>query len=185
MPLTSLMWSGPSGSASANCGGELGPAGIWQALLRRAFRGWRLDECEDLAACFSKHMLLYEVVAEAVRVATFNIRKIIAAAKDKFLRSLAADGTQDVASIMQRAKKAGVGSKARKPVGRDLPKLLDPASGAPATSTAERDSIWLRYFGDQEAGSVLPTTEFLAEAAVSIDHVVRTGPGICCRARSR
>ena len=68
-------------------------------------------------------------------------------------------------------KKAGVGSKARRPVGRDLPKLLDPASGAPATSTAARDSIWLRYFGDQEAGSVLPTTEFLEEAAVSIDHV--------------
>ena len=145
--------------------------GIWQALLRRAFQGWRLNECEDLAACFLKNILLYEVVAAAVRVATFNIRKIIAAAKDKFLRSLAADGTKDVASIMQRAKKAGVGSKARRPVGRDLPKLLDPASGAPATSTAARDSIWLRYFGDQEAGSVLPTTEFLEEAAVSIDHV--------------
>ncbi|CAE7768865.1 unnamed protein product [Symbiodinium sp. CCMP2592] len=89
----------------------------------------------------------------------------IAKAKDKFLRSVAAEGHQNVGAIMQRAKRAGIGSKARKPYCRELPKLLSPTTGNEATCTADRDEIWLHYFGAQEEGTIKTTRDFVAEVA--------------------
>eukprot|EP00439_Symbiodinium_sp_Y106_P079440 s29_g18.t1 len=118
-----------------------------------------------------KQSLLYDLVAAAVKVTTLRIRKVIAEAKNRFLRTLTANGPQDVASILQRAKKAGVGARTRQCVQRELPKLLDPTTGLPTPSAAERDQVWLQYFGDQEAGNLLTTRQFIRETVVSRDEV--------------
>ena len=78
--------------------------------------------------------MLYDLIAVAVKLTTYRIRELIAEAKDNFLLALAKDGPQDVASIMQRAKKAGIGAKVKKPIGRELPKLLNPEDGTDATA---------------------------------------------------
>ena len=73
--------------------------GLLRTFLQDAFRQWKQRERADLGARISKQLLLYEVVAAAVEVTTHNIRQLIADAKDKFLRSLAKKGPQDVAAM--------------------------------------------------------------------------------------
>ena len=65
--------------------------------------------------------ILYALVACAVKFATIRMRKLIAKAKDTFLRGLTANGPQTVSAVLQRAKQAGLGSKDKKPVRRALP----------------------------------------------------------------
>ncbi|CAE7386010.1 unnamed protein product [Symbiodinium sp. CCMP2592] len=145
--------------------------GLWRGLLRAAVHAWKEDDPTPFVARLKKQALLYDLVAGAVRLATDKIRKMIAAAKDQFLRGLAATGPTDVASILQRAKKAGLGSKARQMVGRSLPKLMNPRTGEETTCVAERDTVWLQFFGEQEVGHILPTTRFIREAQASEDEV--------------
>ncbi|CAE7777069.1 unnamed protein product [Symbiodinium sp. CCMP2592] len=112
---------------------------------RRAMQQWRGDAACDFAAFVAKHTLLYELTAGAIQIATRRIRDKIAAAKDRFLRSVAANGPQSVTAIMQRAKLA--------------------------TSAADRDQIWLTYFGEQEVGKIVRTADFLSMSATSEDRV--------------
>ena len=117
--------------------------GMWRQLLSDAWDTWgrwkRTSHGHgNLAAETRKQLMLYDLIAVAVKLTTYRIRELIAEAKDNFLLALAKDGPQDVASIMQRAKKAGIGAKVKKPIGRELPKLLNPEDGTDAT--ADRDA---------------------------------------------
>ena len=133
-------------------------------LRDSAFYKWWGREESDLPGDIKKQCLLYDLVASAVKVATSRIKRLIADAKDKFLHGIALEGKQGAADIMQRARKAGIGGRAKRPIGRPLPRLLDPVSGQQAASAADRDNIWLRFFGDQEQGEVISTKQLISEA---------------------
>ncbi|CAE7217452.1 unnamed protein product [Symbiodinium sp. CCMP2592] len=137
----------------------------WRLSLRDAWAIWRNTDKDDTRAGLRHRQLMYELVAAAVRFATHRIKTGIAKAKDQFLRKVATEGHQNVGAIMQRAKRAGLGAKARKPFSRELPKLLDPNSGRAASCAEDRDDIWLRHFGDQEAGTIKSTQDFIEEVA--------------------
>ena len=74
---------------------------------------------------------------------------------------------QGVSAVLSRAKRAGIGARARAPVRRELPKLLNPTTGCEAESAADRDAIWLQFFGEQEAGRLLSTEDFIKAAALT------------------
>ncbi|CAE7236609.1 unnamed protein product [Symbiodinium sp. CCMP2592] len=59
-------------------------------------------------------------------------------------------------------EKAGVGGRRAKEKKRPLPALKD-AKGQEAAGAADRDKIWLKYFGDQEFGVVMRTEAYLAQ----------------------
>ncbi|CAE7710018.1 unnamed protein product [Symbiodinium sp. CCMP2592] len=144
---------------------------MWKTLLCEAMRRWRSGRAPEAAHSINKQILLYEVMAGAIKVVTYRIRRLVADAKDKFLRGLVAKGPSDVAALLQRAKQAGLGTKSRKMVGRALPKLLDPTTGREAECMADRDQIWLQFFGEQEAGNLLTTERFLRETGNSQDEI--------------
>ena len=50
---------------------------------------------------------------------------------------------------------------------RELPKLLNPTTRCEAESAADRDDIWLQFFGEQEAGRLLSTEDFIKAAALT------------------
>ena len=79
---------------------------------------------------------------------------MIANAKDTFLRKVAAEGDQGVSAILNRAKRAGIGARARAPVRRELPKLLNPTK---RNLRQTGMTFWLQFFGEQEAGQLLST----------------------------
>ena len=145
--------------------------GLWKEAIRVAFSQWKHSGAEPWREWLRKQGLLYDLCAAAVKLTTQRIRRIIAEAKDRFLRSLTTGGPQDVASILQRAKKAGVGAKGRQFVQRELPKLIDPATGLCTASAQDRDHVWLEYFGEQEAGNILSTQQFIQETGASRDEV--------------
>ncbi|CAE7857683.1 unnamed protein product, partial [Symbiodinium necroappetens] len=95
---------------------------------------------------------------------SMTLKVMIAEAKDKFLRQVAAEGHQNVTAVLQRARKAGVGGRNRRPVSRPLPRLIDPKTGEVATTAADRDKIWLQFFGEQEQGKVIPTDSLIQQA---------------------
>ncbi|CAE7257034.1 unnamed protein product [Symbiodinium sp. CCMP2592] len=134
---------------------------IWRRLQRLAFQRWKHGEsAADEATCWAQ-ATIYEVVAAAIRFATGRIKRIIAQAKDAFLRGVAAEGHQGVSAIMQRVKAAGLGAKAKRSFGRTLPRLLHPRTGVEAASATDRDDLWLEYFGAQEEGVVMSTDTFI------------------------
>ena len=139
--------------------------------MKVAIRQWCGLHRGDVGQWIKTQWLIYDVVAAAVRVTTQRVRKLIAEAKDKFLRTLTTDGPQDAASVLRRAKKAGLGARGRQPIKRALPRLTDPTTGEATETAADRDQVWLQYFGEQEAGRILTAQQFLIEAAASKDQV--------------
>ncbi|CAE7291897.1 unnamed protein product [Symbiodinium sp. CCMP2592] len=140
----------------------------WQRLLPIALQVWCGGGDQCLLPRLRKQTVMYQLVAAAVKFVTHRMRKMIAEAKDGFLRRVAAEGDQGVCAILNRAKRAGIGARARAPVRRDLPKLLDPTTGRQAETVADRDDIWLRFFGEQEAGRIMGTQDFIEEASVGL-----------------
>ena len=148
-----------------------GRRGLCATAMKVAIRQWCGLHRGDVGKWIKTQWLIYDVVAAAVKVTTQPVRKLIAEAKDKFLRTLTTNGPQDAASVLRRAKKAGLGAKGRQPIKRALPKLTDPKTGAATETAADRDQVWLQYFGEQEAGRLLTAQQFLIEAAASKDEV--------------
>ena len=148
-----------------------GRRGLCTTAMKVAIRQWCGLHRGDVGQWIKTQWLIYDVVAAAVRVTTQRVRKLIAEAKDKFLRTLTTDGPQDAASVLRRAKKAGLGARGRQPIKRALPRLTDPTTGEATETAADRDQVWLQYFGEQEAGRILTAQQFLIEAAASKDQV--------------
>ena len=137
---------------------------LWRKFRDMAFYKWRDQSGVALEDTILRHGMLYEIVAGAVGVVTQRIKRMIVDAKNKFLQSIATEGNQGVAAILQRARRAGIGGRAKRPVARPLPRLIDPISGKSATSAQDRDEIWLHFFGEQEQGEVITTKQFIQEA---------------------
>ena len=140
---------------------------MWKRLLGGAVAHWRQGAVPHLEKDIHRQHVLYHVVAGAIKFASSRIRRSIAQAKDAFLRKVATEGDQGVSAILNRAKRAGIGARARAPVRRELPKLLNPTTGCEAESAADRDDIWLQFFGEQEAGRLLSTEDFIQAAALT------------------
>ena len=98
---------------------------------------------------------------------TSNIKRDILVAKNEFLHSVAAEGHQGAAKILQRVKKAGVGGTKVRPISRPLPLLLHPEDGSAVTTRRERDEVWMLHFGKQEQGSATRIQDFIHEASAS------------------
>ena len=140
-------------------------AGLWDALLSRAFLQWKEDQDYGVATLLAKQNLLYEVAATAVRLITSVIRKIILRAKNAFLQKVAEEGHQGAAKILQRVKRAGLGGAKSRPISRPLPLLLHPTDGSAVTTRQQRDQVWMLHFGRQEQGQAMPVVDFLQEAS--------------------
>ncbi|CAE7349989.1 unnamed protein product, partial [Symbiodinium sp. CCMP2456] len=137
----------------------------WMSFRQPVMQRWKANYADDFEIKVAKQCLLYEVAAAAIAVATKKIKTMIATAKDAFLRNVATEGHQSVSAVLQRARRAGIGGRNKKPVSRPLPKLIDPNNGEVARSAGDRDNIWLHFFGEQEQGDIVPTGQFIEEAS--------------------
>ncbi|OLQ02300.1 hypothetical protein AK812_SmicGene14861 [Symbiodinium microadriaticum] len=133
---------------------------IWARGLAAAFYQWSTGDKGPVEALVRKDGLLYQLAASAIGYATHRIKKEINIGKAKYLRTIVAEGPQSAASILQRAKRHGVGGRKRPPSSRPLPLLLD-AKGSPARNQDDHDRIWLQHFGDQEYGKIMEPADFL------------------------
>ena len=139
-------------------------ATLWLDLAARAFFQWKTREDHAVVRLVQKQGLLYGVTALAVKMATRNIRQAINTAKDAFLQSVAREGHQGAAKVLQRVKLAGLGGSKAKPKCRPLPVLLHPVDQTVAATRSQRDAVWLHHFGQQEQGEVLSVSDYLEEA---------------------
>ncbi|CAE7246226.1 rbcL, partial [Symbiodinium sp. KB8] len=149
---------------------------LWHDLLCRAFYGWQTCQDYGVGLLLGKQSLLYELASAAIRFVTAEIKKSISKAKNAFLFQLAGENSQGAATIMQKAKKAGVGGSKTRPVSRPLPVLLHPENGSAAASRDQRDAVWLLHFGKQEQGQIVSTADFIrgAESSCYEPNVVWT-----------
>ena len=149
---------------------------LWHDLLCRAFYGWQTCQDYGVGLLLGKQSLLYELASAAIRFVTAEIKKSISKAKNAFLFQLAGENSQGAATIMQKAKKAGVGGSKTRPVSRPLPLLLHPENGSAAASRDQRDAVWLLHFGKQEQGQIVSTADFIrgAESSCYEPNVVWT-----------
>ncbi|CAE7846913.1 unnamed protein product, partial [Symbiodinium necroappetens] len=133
---------------------------MWARGLAAAFYQWSTGGKGLVEALVRKDGLLYQLAASAIGYATHRIKQAINIGKAQYLRTIVAEGPQSAASILQRAKRHGVGGRKRMPSSRPLPLLLD-AKGNPARNQDDHDRIWLQHFGDQEYGKIMEPAAFL------------------------
>ena len=136
---------------------------MWSDAVGAAFRWWSGRDSHWNPAAVNKHGILYQVVAAAVSLATDRIKKQVYVDKASFLRKCAYDGASNVGQILHKLKQNGVGGKKNKTARRPLP-CLEMPDGTMAGSREQRDEVWLRHFGAQEYGTILPTKDFLVQA---------------------
>eukprot|EP00439_Symbiodinium_sp_Y106_P083133 s1736_g22.t4 len=139
-------------------------ATLWLDLAARAFFQWKTKEDHAVERLVQKQGLLYGVTALAIKLATRNIRRAINIAKDAFLQSVAREGHQGAAKVLQRVKLAGLGGAKAKPKCRPLPVLLHPVDQTVAATRSQRDAVWLHQLGQQEQGDVLSVSEYLGDS---------------------
>ena len=135
----------------------------YHELMHRAWQRWKRPEGPAVPEILLKPILMHQLVASAVKVATYRIKRMIAKAKAEFLGNLITSGPKNVSAILQRAKKAGLGGRKSKPINRPLPSLLDPNNGCVMETRQDRDRVWLEYFGQQEYGSITTVKDFLRD----------------------
>ncbi|CAE7879862.1 unnamed protein product [Symbiodinium microadriaticum] len=135
---------------------------LWQAMLSRAFLQWKEGSDYEVEHLLQKQALLYDVIAGAIRWITAKIKTGIQKAKACYLQQLVYQAGDKATDILHKAKAAGIGGRQARPVSRPLPALKD-QEGQVAASRDDRDQIWLRHFGKQEMGEIIPTTRLLNE----------------------
>ena len=129
--------------------------------MTRAFHQWACQEDYGVSLLSSKQSLLYQLAAGAIAITTKAIKSRISVAKTDFMRKVAGEGHQGVNEILRRVRGAGFGGRANAKPRRPLPVLIDPRTGDHATCREDRDRIWLRFFGEQEKGTVMEVEEYL------------------------
>ncbi|CAE7596336.1 unnamed protein product, partial [Symbiodinium sp. CCMP2456] len=132
---------------------------VWERALHAALLQWRHGIAGLLDMVTRKDGLLYQLAASAITFKTHQIKKEIYKGKASFLQDVVREGPQSAAGILQRVKKFGVGGRQNSRGDRPLPLLLD-TNGEAASSQADYDKIWLKHFGKQEYGTVMPTAAF-------------------------
>ena len=139
---------------------------LWKELLRHAFCHWSNRPQDVAAEELPKRMLLYQLTATAIGIATDKIKKGISTGKTAVLDEIAGHGQFSTAQILRKARSLGIGGRQQRGPTRELPLLLD-ANGQPTTSRAERDQVWLQHFSQQEHGRVMTVDDYLKLAPVS------------------
>ena len=138
------------------------------ALLSCALDLWSAPAAADFEHCslmLRKMCLLYELVASAIKFATGRLKILIRADKADHLKSVCMSiGKCDSQQIMSRLRSLQLGRRKPKSWKRQLPGLLT-CHGAPVTDRNETDRLWLDFFGNMEAGEILPAGQFLQEEA--------------------
>ena len=135
---------------------------LWTAVLARAFRQWQQNSDYGVQILLQKQVLLYDVVAGAVRWATAKIKAGIRRAKDGFLQTLVHQAGDKAGDVLRKAKAAGVGGRRARAISRPLP-MLKFDNGQTASSTKDRDQICWNILASRRWGGILPTAQFLRE----------------------
>ena len=133
---------------------------LWAALIVRAFAQWKNELDLGVDSLVHKQGLLFQLASFAVKFATHRIKREIRGAKAAFLQGLAYAKGDAACDVLQKAKRAGIGGKQGRTPFRPLPVLMKP-NGDPVCDRADRDHVWLRHFGDQEYGQIMPVHEFV------------------------
>ena len=126
-----------------------------------------LDPADDRRLHFllRKACLVYELIACAVQLSTAKLRSVIkdekAAQLARIGQSLGKCHPQD---IMSRMRGLQLGRRKVKSWKKQLPGLLQ-EDGTVTRTRDEVDQLWLRYFGNMEAGTILPMQVFLDQEA--------------------
>ena len=125
---------------------------VWNTSRREVWQQAR-DSIQKL-------VVLYELCAGAVQVATSAMRQLIKDKKNSLLCSLASKfGHTRPDEIMQQLKALHLGRRKQAPWRRTLPCLR--TNDTIANSRAALDEIWLQHFGKMEYGKVVAAGEFL------------------------
>ena len=97
------------------------------------------------------------------KTATHCIRLGIRSAKNDFLQKVASghQTSAKASDLLPNLKAAGIGRKFQKPFRCELPLLLDD-EGKPTATQADRDDVWLKFFGRQELGVTKSISEIIA-----------------------
>ncbi|CAE7899283.1 unnamed protein product [Symbiodinium sp. KB8] len=133
----------------------------WKTVaLRRAFGRWAQQGSTEPVLCGEPDDLLYQLNACAIGYITWHIKNAIRTHKNNYLKELIAEGPQTAMQLLQRARRGGIGGKKENKAARPLPLLVD-KNGKIASSQEDHDELWLRHFGDQESGILVPVEEFL------------------------
>ena len=129
------------------------PATVW--------RLWADNRLEEVGAIALKGRLLHGLVAAAIKTATHCIRLGIRSAKNDFLQKVASGHQASAKASDLLLKAAGIGRKFQKPFRCELPLLLDD-EGKPTATQADRDDVWLKFFGRKELGVTKSISEIIA-----------------------
>ena len=134
-------------------------------LSELAVRQWRDHGTSDIyLAC--KCAFLKELFGAAIKFATSWAKNRIKQDRRESVRSwLASLQHLPGYKILGALRQFGLGSR-RKKKQRAPPPGIKSAQGAWICGRADLDSAWLKFFGDMEAGTILPTTTFLDAAGV-------------------
>ena len=138
--------------------------------LQEAVKYWRLsgDPTRTGSKHTSKAMLIYEIFAAAIKVATRAMQRMIGAAKVEALGNIARDvGRISPAGIFRRLREMNLGARQPKRWKSALPKLLE-CRGQPVSGRLGLDAVWMQHFGEMELGELRDTTEFI-ESTLTAD----------------
>ena len=136
----------------------------------RLLRGWYRDKIRGVWSSLRKAVLLHEVFASAIQIATASMRKLIRNRKSELLAKLGDGlGAMRPDAILAQLKSMCLGKRKVAPWKKTLPVLVD-SDHKPVAGRSQRDDLWLQYFGEMEMGSVKDTARFLQEANVQMHH---------------
>ena len=118
------------------------------------WRGRRGDKPRQLRWALQKAVVLYELCAGAIQLATANMQRLIRDKKNQMLQGLASKfGRTRPDEIMGQLKELHLGRRKRAPWKKHLPCLATCTRAA--NSRGALDAIWLEHFGKMEFGSVV------------------------------
>ena len=124
----------------------------------------------------TKDVLLYEVMAAAVKISTWFIKKRIRECKIELLENIASQvGVTSPANIFRRLKEMRLGARQPKLWKSSLPNLRN-QTGELVSGRLQLDRAWLEYFGDMEMGAIVNTADFVSQVAQSSVHGGRLCP---------
>ena len=134
--------------------------------LRQGFHCW-LDKVRGgghaAPVRLDADVVIYEVVAFAVKFATVRMRRLIHKEKNEQLLTLSrqvGSVTPDV--IFNKLKTMQIGGRKPKRWKSALPKLRD-CSGALVNGRLDLDRVWMQYFSDMELGELKSTEAFIQQ----------------------
>ena len=129
--------------------------GVLRQLLGLSFAQWcrRTGGCNSTALVVCKGVLLYEVIAAAVKTATLRMRDMIKTAKNEKLGNIARlVGRITPAAIFQQLKDMGLGTRQPKRWKSALPRLRT-GDGRQVVGRLALDQAWQAHFGEMEMGT--------------------------------